>query len=170
MLGIILPKGSPFRRGGGVTAGEVQDTQAPNEIPRSWASHSLAFFRLTRSKKGSTPRRLFPYHPILPISRRSAQDDLLKWGAVVRVVEAPTPTGVFDICCFDRRAVACCRRLLKYHYVLSGRSKNTPTGLIDVLLFVCRGGYHPPVLPNAMSKESLLLRRNLVASDAACGG
>ena len=159
MLGIILPKGSPFRRGGGVTAGEVQDTQAPNEIPRSWASHSLAFFRLSRSKKGSTPRRFLPHHPIAQISRRSAQDDLLKWGAVVRVVEAPTPTDlcVFDICCFDRRAVACCRRLLKYHYVLSGRSKNTPTGLIDVLLFVCRGGYHPPVLPNAMSKESLPL-------------
>ena len=112
-----------------------------NEIPRSWASHSLAFFRLTRSKKGSTPRRLLTHRPTLPTSRRSAQDDLLKWGAVVRVVEAPTPTDlcVFDICCFDRRAVACCRRLLKYHYVLSGRSKNTPTGLIDVLLFVCRG-------------------------------
>ena len=62
--------------------------QNTNEIPRSWASNSLAFFRLTRSKKGSTPRRFLLCHPISPTSCRSAQDDLLKWG---------------DICYFDRR-------------------------------------------------------------------
>ena len=40
----------------------------------------LSFARLKFSKK--TLRRLLPYHPIAEISRRSAQDDLLKWGAV----------------------------------------------------------------------------------------
>ena len=94
--------------------GEVQDTQAPNEIPRSWASHSLAFFRLSRSKKGSTPRRFLPHHPIAQISRRSAQDDLLGWGVVValgrRVVEGADPYRCVRYLFFDRRAVACCRR------------------------------------------------------------
>ena len=108
MLSVILHKASPFRRGGCVCRRRGLIHQTPNEIPRSWACHSLAFFRLSRSKKGSTPRRLFPYHPILPISRRSAQDDLFKWGAVgiLRFLgqsRAPTPTGLCDICYFDCR-------------------------------------------------------------------
>ena len=74
-----------------------------NEIPRSWASHSLAFFRLTRSKKGSTPRRLLTHRPTLPTSRRSAQDDLLKWGAVVilKFLGTPRTTSPTGLCAFD---------------------------------------------------------------------
>ena len=96
--------------------------QTPNEIPRSWASHSLAFFRLTRSKKGSTPRRILPYRPILPTSRRSAQDDLLG-GGVVR-----------DFSLTDRQ-------FAKQIWT------PVPTGLIVILIFICRGGLaHPDVL------------------------
>ena len=45
-----------------------------------------------------------PYHPISPISRRSAQDDLLGWGAVGDLIQkgrrGATPTGFgggFDV-------------------------------------------------------------------------
>ena len=88
--------------------------QTPNEIPRSWASHSLAFFRLSRSKKGSAARRLLTYHLISPISRRSAQDDLLKWGEVRDF----TLTG-----CRGRQPLPICARLI---FLIVGATSGRP--------------------------------------------
>ena len=74
-----------------------------------------------------------PYHPIAQISRRSAQDDLLKWG---------------DICYFARRGDSqrFRRKLVACQAIALGPSGTpVPTGLIVIFIFVCRGGYYPPV-------------------------
>ena len=97
--------------------GEVQDTQAPNEIPRSWASHSLAFFRLTRSKKGSTPRRFLPY----PLSHQHL-------AALLRMT---CLGGVIFVILIVGRWIAAA--VHKNHCVLRGRPVVAPTGLIVVL-------------------------------------
>ena len=50
--------------------------------------------------------------------------------------------------------------------VARGRSKNAPTDLIVVLIFVCKRGFSPPALFNAMSQKAFPCE----GRGTACGG